>query len=143
MLVEADEQPCLPGNIGYLELQPRESWSQAYVPGPRFGGTKPLYVLTSASTFSGAEELAYDVQQHGRATIVGERTRGGAHPCVAHAAHPHLDVTVPVARPTHPVTGTNWEGTGVTPDVPVPAADALDAALQHARASLGTDSPAT
>jgi C-terminal processing protease CtpA/Prc len=57
-----------------------QSWTLPYVPGSRFGGVKPIWVLTSSSTFSGGEELAYDLQQHGRATIVGERTRGGAHP---------------------------------------------------------------
>ncbi|MGI8691709.1 MAG: S41 family peptidase [Geodermatophilaceae bacterium] len=39
-----------------------------------------MYVLTSGATFSGGEALAYDLQQLGRATVVGERTRGGAHP---------------------------------------------------------------
>lgn len=106
-----------------------QSWMLPYVPGSRFGGVKPIWVLTSSSTFSGGEELAYDLQQHGRATIVGERTRGGAHPRTGFRIHPHLEVTVPTGRPIHPVSGTNWEGTGVVPDVEVPAAEAQTAAL--------------
>jgi hypothetical protein len=110
----------------------RQMWSSPYVPGPRFGGHKPIYVLTGAATFSGGEELAYDLQQQGRATVVGERTRGGAHPRIGFRVHPHLELTVPVARPIHPVTGTNWEGCGVAPDIEAPADDALDIAHRTA-----------
>ncbi|MFF5303222.1 S41 family peptidase [Streptomyces sp. NPDC013161] len=105
-----------------------QSWSLPHVPGTRFGGTKPLYVLSSDSTFSAAEELAYDLQQLGRAVVVGERTRGGAHPCEGWTVHPHLEATVPVGRAVNPVSGTNWEGTGVQPDVPCAAADSLSRA---------------
>jgi hypothetical protein len=99
------------------------------VPGTRFGATKPLYVLTSAQTFSGAEEFAYDLQALKRATIVGETTGGGAHP-TGPVALPHgLVVLVPTGRAINPITKTNWEGTGVKPDVAVPA----DAALARAQ----------
>ncbi|MFJ4853604.1 S41 family peptidase [Streptomyces sp. NPDC088730] len=102
-----------------------QSWSPPHVPGARFGGTKPLYVLTGESTFSAAEELAYDLQQLGRAVVVGESTRGGAHPCQGWTVHPHLEATVPFGRAINPVSGTNWEGVGVRPDVPCAAADSL------------------
>lgn len=113
-----------------------QSWSLPHVPGARFGGSKPLYVLSSDSTFSAAEELAYNLQQLGRATVVGESTRGGAHPCNGWTVHPHLEVTVPVGRAVNPVSGTNWEGTGVQPDVPCAAGDALDRAHALALAQL-------
>ena len=116
--------------------QTRQSWSPAWVPGPRFGPTKPLYVLVSAVTFSGAEELAYDLQQLRGSTVVGERTRGGAHPCEGFRVHPHLELTVPTARAVGGSTGANWEGTGVTPDIEVPAADALDTAYRLALSDL-------
>ncbi|MFI6156889.1 S41 family peptidase [Kitasatospora sp. NPDC051170] len=106
-----------------------QSWSAAHVPGARFGGSKPLYVLTSAATFSAGEELAYDLQQLGRAAVVGEATRGGAHPRNGWTVHPHLELSVPVARGVSPVSGTNWEGTGVLPDVPCEAGVALERAL--------------
>ncbi|MFC8518557.1 S41 family peptidase [Streptomyces sp. NPDC057257] len=104
-------------------------WTQPHVPGARFGGTKPLYVLTGSRTFSAAEELAYDLQQLGRATVVGEPTRGGAHPREGWTVHPNLEATIPVARAINPVSGTNWEGTGVLPDVPCPAPEAVDRTL--------------
>jgi hypothetical protein len=113
-----------------------QSWSLPHVPGARFGGTKPLYVLSSDSTFSAAEELAYDLQQLGRAVVVGERTRGGAHPCKGWTVHPHLEATIPTGRAVNPVSGTNWEGTGVQPDVPCAASDALDHAHALALAQL-------
>ena len=114
----------------------RQSWSPAWVPGPRFGATKPLYVLVSGTTFSGAEELAYDLQQLRQSPVVGERTRGGAHPCESIRVHPHLELTVPTARAVGSTTGTNWEGTGVTPDIEVPAEDALETAYRLALAEL-------
>jgi hypothetical protein len=115
-----------------------QSWSPAYVPGPRFGATRPLYVLVGPTTFSGAEELTYDLQQlRPGTTVVGERTRGGAHPCEGYRLHPHLELTVPVARAISAATGSNWEGTGITPDVSVPAADALPTAHRLALTALG------
>lgn len=113
-----------------------QSWSLPHVPGARFGGSKPLYVLCSDSTFSAAEELAYDLQQLGRAVVVGERTLGGAHPREGWTVHPHLEATVPVGRAVNPVSGTNWEGTGVRPDIPCAAADSLDRAHTLALARL-------
>ncbi|MEU8140495.1 S41 family peptidase [Nonomuraea sp. NPDC048901] len=113
-----------------------QSWSLPHVPGARFGGSKPLYVLSSDSTFSAAEELAYDLQQLGRAVVVGEPTRGGAHPCKGWTVHPHLETTVPTGRAINPVSGANWEGTGVQPDVPCAAAESLDQAHALALARL-------
>ncbi|MFJ4187184.1 S41 family peptidase [Kitasatospora sp. NPDC089509] len=113
-----------------------QSWTPPYVPGARFGADKPVYVLTSGDTFSAGEELAYDLQQLGRAETVGEATRGGAHPRDGWTVHPHLELSVPVARAVNPVSGTNWEGTGVRPDVPCDAGEALDRALSLAVARL-------
>jgi hypothetical protein len=114
----------------------RQYWTTPFVPGRRFGPDKPVYVLTSATSFSGAEELAYDLQQLKRATIVGERTRGGAHAREGFRVHPHLEATISVARAVNPVTGTNWEGAGVTPDIDVPADQARDCAHRHAQDAI-------
>ncbi|MFF2958978.1 S41 family peptidase [Streptomyces sp. NPDC057963] len=113
-----------------------QSWSLPHVPGARFGGSKPLYVLSSGVTFSGAEELTYNLQQLGRAVVVGERTGGGAHPREGWTVHPHLEATIPLGRPVNPVSGTNWEGTGVRPDIPCAAAGSLDRAHELALARL-------
>lgn len=110
----------------------RQSWTLPYVPGRRFGPDGPVYVLTGPATFSGAEQLAYDLQQLGRATIIGERTKGGAHAREGFRVHPHLEATISVARSVSPLTGGNWEGTGVTPDIMIPAEHARDRAHQLA-----------
>ncbi|MGC4942684.1 S41 family peptidase [Kribbella sp. DT2] len=109
----------------------RQFWT-THAPGPSFGGTKPIWVLTSGSTFSGGEELTYDLQQLGRAKVVGERTGGGAHPRQGFKLHPQLEATVPLMRAINPVSGTNWEGAGVTPDLEVSADDAYDVAYREA-----------
>ncbi|HVB42562.1 MAG TPA: S41 family peptidase, partial [Streptosporangiaceae bacterium] len=109
-----------------------QSWTLPFVPGRRFAATKPVYVLTSSATFSGGEQVSYDLQQLGRATIVDERTKGGAHAREGFRLHPHLEATIPVARGVNPVSGGNWEGTGVTPDVTVPAQRAHDRAYRLA-----------
>ena len=84
-----------------------------------------MFVLTSQGTFSGGEEFAYDLKNLKRATIVGETTGGGAHPVRGIRVDDHFTVGVPFARAVNPVSKTDWEGTGVAPDVPVKADDAL------------------
>jgi len=103
-------------------------WTQDWVPGKRFGQAKPLYVLTSSRTFSAAEEFSYNIQAHRRGTLVGETTRGGAHPGGWRWVSQHFEVFVPDGRSVSPITKGNWEGTGVVPDVKVPEADALKVA---------------
>jgi hypothetical protein len=106
----------------------RQRWTHP-VGTRRFGADNPLVVLTSATTFSGGEEIAFDVQLLGRGQVVGERTRGGANPREGFAVHPELELAVPVARARSPHDGSSWEGVGVAPDVECPADEALDRAL--------------
>lgn len=91
----------------------------------------PVYVLTSGYTFSAAEEFSYNLQCLDRATIVGETTGGGAHPVDGFILDDRFVVNIPVGRAINPITQTNWEGTGVKPDVEVPAAQALDRAMME------------
>lgn len=105
------------------------------VPGKRLPDV-PVFVLTSRGTFSGAEEFTYDLQQLKRATIVGETTGGGAHPVGPHRLTDHFLIGVPFARAINPITKTDWEGTGVVPDVKVAAEEALDVATKMAMDTL-------
>jgi retinol-binding protein 3 len=102
-------------------------WTLPYVPGTR-ASKADVYVLTSARTFSGAEEFSYNLQNLKRATIVGETTGGGAHPTNAMIVQRDFILRVPFARAINPVSKTNWEGTGVKPDIACPAAEAFDKA---------------
>ena len=111
--------------------QTRESWTKPELVGRRFGTTKPIYVLTSAQTFSGGEDLAYTLQAHKRAIVVGEITGGGAHPTAPRALDASLYVVVPWGRTVNSITNSNWEGTGVQPDILSASDQAVERALQH------------
>jgi C-terminal processing protease CtpA/Prc len=96
-----------------------------------FRAAKPVYVLTSGTTFSGAEQLSFDLQELSRACIVGERTRGGANAREGFVLNPHLEATISVAEAVSPRTGGNWEGKGVVPDIEVSAHNARDEAYER------------
>lgn len=110
-----------------------ETWTVPRHSGPDFSDV-PLFILTSKDVFSAAEAFTYGMQAQGRATIVGTTTKGGAHLTRGFRVGPGFDVYVPIGRSVNPVTGGSWEGVGVIPDVPTAADDALDAALELARA---------
>jgi hypothetical protein len=107
-------------------------WTLPPVPGNSLAN-KPAYVLISATTFSAAESFGYDLKMLKRATLVGETTSGRGHMGMPHRIDDHFIIRIPGIRVTNPVSGTNWEGTGVDPDVRVKAADALETALKLAR----------
>lgn len=108
-----------------------EYWTLRDVPGARLAD-KPVFVLTAKRTFSGAEEFAYNLKNLKRATIIGETTGEGAHPVSGHRIDDHFTIGVPFARAINPISKTNWEGTGVEPDIKVPASEALDVAKRMA-----------
>jgi hypothetical protein len=114
-------------------------WTLPYVPGKRLAST-PAYVLTSGRTFSGAEDFAYNLQAIQRVTVIGETTGGGAHPTMFQAVDAKFSVAVPFARSINLTTKTNWEGTGVTPDVQVKSTEALQAAQRLAVNKIRTKS---
>lgn len=108
-----------------------EFWTLEDLPGRRLPEV-PVFVLTSPYTFSGAEEFAYNLRCLERATLIGETSGGGAHPGQPFDLDEELEVFIATGRAINPITGTNWEGTGVAPHIEVPAAQALDRALQEA-----------
>lgn len=112
-----------------------QRWTLSYVSGKRFIG-KPVYVLTSKRTFSAGELFSFDLKNLERATLVGEATGGGAHPVRPYRIDDHFFIRIPFGRFMDPVTKSDWQGTGVQPDIDVAAADALDEAVRHASGSL-------
>lgn len=100
------------------------SWTRSPVPGNRLWD-KPVYVLTSARTLSGAEHFSYDLKMLKRATLVGETTGGATHSGVFHRIDDHFGMGIPEARAINPFSTSDWAVTGVEPDVKVKAADAL------------------
>jgi retinol-binding protein 3 len=100
----------------------------------------PLYFLTSGRTFSAGEALPYILQQHGRAIVVGETTAGAGNHNIFVNVGEGLTASISVGLTHHPVSGTNWEGTGVVPQVSVPASDALRRAHMEALRALAASS---
>jgi retinol-binding protein 3 len=120
----------MPANtvINKFYWRPQDRWDEFRtkpVSGRHYGTARPVYVLTSDRTFSGAEEFAYDIQTQRRGEVVGDTTGGGAHPGGMRQVTANFGVWVPSGRAVNPVTNTNWEGTGVVPDVPADSAEAL------------------
>ena len=105
-----------------------QRWSADVVSGVRYGATKPVYILTSKDTFSAAEDFTYALKNLKRATVIGETTAGGANQGDDKRLLPNFSVFVPLGRAISPVTKTNWEGVGVTPDISVCANDAFSTA---------------
>ena len=130
-----DERPTHLNDIFHADTgETRQFWSLPYVPGTRYLD-RPVYVLTSRRTFSGGEDLCYTLQALGRAEIIGETTGGGAHPTRVYPISAAVCVGIPFARSVNPVTGANWQATGVVPDIAVAESEAYDVAytraLQH------------
>jgi peptidase S41-like protein len=88
-----------------------------------------VFVLTSGATGSAAEHMTLSLKRTHRATIIGEPTAGAGHYGGGMPVADKFDVFMPVGRTFDPDTGKDWEGTGVAPDVAVPAKDALVEAL--------------
>ena len=113
----------------------QQYWTLPHVLGKRFIG-KPVYVLTSKVTFSGGEMFADILQSRQRATIIGEKTDGGANAGASYRIHPHFEAFIPVGRSINPLTGTNWEGRGITPDISVPGEKSFNTAYKLALQSV-------
>lgn len=133
--------PIQLGSIQWRTGELQQYWTLPYVPGRRYLD-KPLYLLLSPQTFSCAEAFAYDLKQLGRAILIGESTKGGAHLVKVWPLIEHVQAALPTGNALNPRTGTNWEGCGVTPDIQVPHEQALRvahiAALKHLQNTSNT-----
>ena len=112
-----------------------QSWTHSPVPANRLAD-KPVYLLTSARTYSGAEQFSYDLKMLKRATLVGETTGGGAHSGVWHRIDDHFGMGIPETKAINPFSKNDWAEIGVEPDVKVKAADALVTAEKLAASKL-------
>ncbi len=112
----------------------KQFWTLPYVPGKKMADVE-LYVLISGFTGSAAEEFAYDIQTLERGTLIGRTTAGAAHPGGMFPLGNHMAAFISTGRAINPVTGTDWEGVGVKPDVDMPEEEALEhahtLALRH------------
>lgn len=118
------------------EVSEAQQYTAPTVPGALYLN-KPVYLLTSSHTFSCAEQFVYDLHNLKRVTIIGETTGGGANPGRVHGIGNGFGIFIPEGSAYSPVTKTNWEGVGITPDISVPATEALvrayDSALRYVK----------
>lgn len=117
------------------EEKNQQLWTLPHIPGKRMPNI-PVYILTSAQTFSGGEDFSYTMKHHSRATIIGENTKGGAHTIQFLSVGEGFVLVLPTGQPIHPISRGNWEGIGVSPDISVSVEEALRTAHMHALENL-------
>lgn len=113
----------------------RGQWVLPGLPGKRMVD-KPVYILTGSTSFSAAEWFAYTMKKLGRATLIGERTAGGAHPVARKPINDEFFVQVPIGQIRDPVDHGDFEGVGVKPDIESPSIRALPLAHRLALENL-------
>ncbi len=135
------DEPTLMNTIHYTDGRDdavEEIWTDPALAGVETLWRAPLYILTTRLVASGAEDFAYSLQARQRATIVGGTTLGAAHPGTSHYRDDlQLNFNMPHGYVVNPVTGTDWEGVGVTPDVETTDEDAFETARRLAWGELG------
>lgn len=114
-----DRPPFVVNRFKWRNLPVEEYWTTAEPGGPKYGEKRPVAVLVSGSSFSAAEEFAYDIQALGRGIVVGQKTPGAANHALPVALAGGFTVFIPKARAENPLTGTNWEGVGVRPSIEI------------------------
>jgi hypothetical protein len=118
-----------------------QHWTQDKLDGKRYGGKKPVLILAGPGTASAGEDFAYTMQALKRATVIGAPTWGGAHPASTHRIGEHFFAVIPGQRSISPITGTNWEGVGVTPDIAAAPEQALAVAKNLMQRRLRASTP--
>ncbi|MBJ7309298.1 S41 family peptidase [Rugamonas sp. CCM 8940] len=113
----------------------RGQWVLPGLPGKRMVD-KPVYILTGSTSFSSAEWFSYAMKKLGRATLIGERTAGGAHPVARKPVNDDFFVQVPIGQIKDPVDHGDFEGVGVQPDIQSPSILALPLAHKLALENL-------
>jgi hypothetical protein len=112
-----------------ISIEEKNTLSYEQIPKEKRLMDTPLYILISHRTFSAGEEFANNMKALNRATLIGEITMGGANPGRSHQLNDLFEIFIPDGQSINPINGSNWEGTGVIPDLMVPAVEALDLSL--------------
>jgi len=113
-----------------------QHWTHDKLDGKRYGGKKPVLILVGPETASAGEDFAYTMQAMKRATVIGQPTWGGAHPVSPYRIGEHFYAMIPSQRSISPITGSNWEGVGVMPDIAATPDRALAVARKHMQRRL-------
>ena len=127
------EEPTHISDVVYRD-RTRQWWTAGRAGERALGPEIPVAVLVGARTFSSGEALAYHVQSQGRGPVFGQATPGAADHITPVRVSSHVLAFLPEARVRDAVTGTNWEGTGVVPDIACEPARTLEAAVERLQA---------
>jgi retinol-binding protein 3 len=95
-----------------------------------------LYILTSNTTISAGEALAYILKYMKNAKVIGETSAGAANPGRVTRVNKYFTAFIPNRHGINIISKTNWEGTGVPVDIKVPANEALTTAKIEALKKL-------
>jgi C-terminal processing protease CtpA/Prc len=123
------EEPTHVSDVVYRD-RTRQWWTTGRLGRRALPRDTPVAVLVGERTFSSGEALAYHIQSRRRGRLVGQRTPGAADHITPVRITGDVRAFVPEAVVRDAVTGTNWERTGVVPDVPCEPADALETAIE-------------
>lgn len=104
-----------------------KSYTREKVQGERYLD-KPIYILVNKNTISAAESVAYNLQKRNLATVVGETTYGAANPVKAFFIDNKFHLFIPITSGKNAATNTNWEHTGVIPNIKIKSKKALNKA---------------
>ena len=103
--------------VRYRDQPDRQWWTSGLLADQRLPREKPVAVLIGPGTYSSGEALAYHLQTRSRVRLFGQRTPGAADHVTPIRVTPSVVALIPEATTTDVVSGTNWEGAGVLPDV--------------------------
>ncbi len=127
-----DREPFVLSRVEWRRYPTEEARTTRALAGPNYGELRPVFVTVSSETFSAAEWVAYELQAHGRAAVVGQRTRGGGNPGDFFNLGSGFEAFMPQGRGYCVATGRSWEGTGVLPDIAAEPGATLRAAHRAA-----------
>ena len=94
----------------------QEIWTRPKVTSKSLSAVK-LVILTSEATFSAGEIFAQRLQSYGKAVVIGEQTKGGAHRSATYLMNGLFLLSWPYERSEHAVTKQDIEGVGVKPQL--------------------------
>jgi C-terminal processing protease CtpA/Prc len=103
--------------VRYRDRADHQWWTSGLLGKAHLPTDQRVAVLIGPGTYSSGETLAYHLQTRGRARLFGQRTPGAADHVTPIRVTPSVVALIPEATTIDVVSGTNWEGTGVVPDV--------------------------
>jgi hypothetical protein len=103
--------------VRYRDRPDRQWWTSGLLGTARLPRDVPVAVLIGSGTYSSGEALAYHLHTRGRVRLFGQRTPGAADHVTPVRVTPSVVALIPEATPIDVLSGSNWEGVGVVPDV--------------------------